>query len=243
MGWARQVEKGVERPTIQGAILKAIYGLNAAGGTVDVQVAGRTDAGVHAVAQVAHVDGLIFREKIKYIDGFNRYLPHEIRVLDASWVGEDFHARYSAKSRTYRYIIYEGRSVRPDLRGRVGHVMQPLDMEKMKLALDLVGVGQHDFTSLRDAECQSDSPILQMIQWDVRREVEALGESFVVVEVTCNRFLHHMIRNLLGILVPIGLEKKPPEWLKEVLEAKDRKKAGVTFMPDGLYLFRVDYGV
>ncbi|PIZ29839.1 MAG: tRNA pseudouridine(38-40) synthase TruA, partial [Alphaproteobacteria bacterium CG_4_10_14_0_8_um_filter_53_9] len=154
---------------------------------------------------------------------------------------EDFHARFGAVWRKYRYVIYEGRRVRPDLAGRVGHVKETLDIGAMQAALDTVGLGERDFSSLRDAECQAASPVVTMLGWRVWREAEPLGESLVIVEVCSTRFLQHMVRNLMGVLVPIGQGKREPHWFCDVVAARKRTAAGITFAAEGLYFMDVGY--
>jgi len=202
---------------------------------VETTAAGRTDAGVHASAQVVHFDSPVARDESSWVRGTNANLDEAARVLWARTVPDDFHARYSALSRTYRYLLLDDPVAPAILRRRVGWYHKPLDVEAMRLAARAL-LGEHDFTSFRDAQCQAKSPVR-----DLRRvEVERRG---VLVSYTfqANAFLHHMIRNIVGSLVYVGAGKQPPGWIAELLAARDRKLAAPTFAPDGLYLSGVEY--
>jgi tRNA pseudouridine38-40 synthase len=202
---------------------------------VEVTAAGRTDTGVHATAQVVHFDSPVQRDAYSWVRGTNSYADPHLRVLWAAEVPDDFHARYSARSRTYRYLLLD-RSVAPAvMRGRVGWHHQPLDVDLMRAAAKALA-GEHDFTSFRDAQCQAKSPVRDLTE--VR--VERAGE-LVVFTFRANAFLHHMIRNLVGSLVYVGAGRQPVEWLSGLLAQKDRRQAAPTFMPDGLYLAAVEY--
>jgi tRNA pseudouridine38-40 synthase len=208
-----------------------------AGEPVSLTAAGRTDAGVHASAQVAHFESSSARPESAWVRGVNALLPAEIAVQWASPVAEDFHARYSALSRSYRYVLYS-HAVRPTLlAGRAGWFHLPLDLEKMKEAAGRL-VGEHDFSSFRSAECQAKSPIRTLSEATIR----ASGP-YVVFDFTANAFLHHMIRNIVGCLVYVGKGKHPPAWMSELIAARDRRRAAPTFAADGLYLCRVRYDV
>jgi len=198
--------------------------------------AGRTDAGVHASAQVAHFETSADRPDSAWVRGVNSLLPAGIAVQWSTPVAGEFHARYSAISRTYRYLLYN-HAVRPALlAGLVGWFHLPLDPEKMREGANRL-VGEHDFSSFRSAECQAKSPVRVIESAAIR----ACGGAYLLFELTANAFLHHMVRNIVGCLVEVGKGKRPPEWISEVIEARDRQRAAPTFAADGLYLFRVRY--
>lgn len=234
-GWQAQQEI----PTVCGKLEKAFreLGVFGPGDPLVMVAAGRTDAGVHAWGQVVHVDVPKKMPLIKYLDGLNRFLPASIRVVRVAEVDAEFHARFDATGRHYKYLLWDRRQLRPDLVGRVGHVRHPMDVERMAQALELLGVGEMDFSSLRDAECQAKTPFCTLRYARIYRDSNRL----VVLEIGADRFLHHMVRNLMGVLVEIGAGKQEPEWIQEVMNSKDRTKAGVTFSPYGLYLAGVDY--
>lgn len=228
-GW--QMQPGLV--TVQGVLEAAIARI--AGHPVRLQVAGRTDAGVHATAQVVHFDTDAVRQQNAWVRGVNAFLPPDVAVIDAVAVDDDFHARFLAVARSYRYVLLN-RPVRPAcLRGRVGWHHAPLEVEPMQQALPCL-LGWHDFSSFRAAECQAKSPVKLMREVSVRRQGDLL-----VFDFKANAFLHHMIRNLVGTLVYVGNGRRPVSWVQEVLEAKSRVNAGSTFMPDGLYLTGIEY--
>jgi tRNA pseudouridine38-40 synthase len=201
--------------------------------------AGRTDAGVHALEQVVHFDTELERALFSWVGGLNAFLPPSIAVRWAYCVPRDsmdqFHARFSAKVRTYHYVIYNHPVRSPLLSGRAGWVFRPLKLEPMQAAAGHL-LGQHDFSTFRSSECQAKSPVRMM--YDVR--IERHGD-VVVFTLRANAFLHHMVRNIVGSLVFVGNGSHPPEWIKHLLEGCDRKHAAPTFMPDGLYLAKIDY--
>jgi tRNA pseudouridine38-40 synthase len=191
---------------------------------------------VHARGQVVHFDTPVERPDSAWVRGVNALLPDSVAVLWSRRVPEDFHARYSARSRTYRYVLLN-RSVRPALAARhVGWYHAPLDMDAMRAAAALF-VGEHDFSAFRSSECQAKSPVRTVHSLEVRRQ----GERIDVV-IRANAFLHHMVRNLVGTLVYIGKGKHPPRWAKDVLDSRERALAAPTFAADGLYLEHVEYG-
>jgi tRNA pseudouridine38-40 synthase len=205
------------------------------GAPARTMTAGRTDAGVHASAQVAHFDAINPRPEQAWVRGVNAYLPRGISVLWARRVPEDFHARYSARERLYRYLLLN-RPVRPALlAGRVGWMHGRLDVAAMNRAADCL-LGTHDFSAFRAAECQAKTPIRDLREASITRNGEMLTFQF-----RANAFLHHQVRNLVGALVWVGLGRRPPEWLAEVLECRDRARAAATFPPDGLYLAGIRY--
>ena len=199
-------------------------------------VAGRTDAGVHATYQVVHFDIENLRPLAAWVKGVNALLPAGVAVLWAREVTMDFHARFGAVERSYRYYLLN-HSVRPALMaGRVGWMHGDLDMAAMVQGAAYL-VGLHDFSAFRAAACQAKSPFrdLRLVQ------VEKCGH-YITFDFRANAFLHHQVRNMVGALVWVGLRRRVPEWIGEVLESRDRTLAAATFSPQGLYLTGVNYG-
>lgn len=196
---------------------------------IRVHCAGRTDAGVHALMQVVHFDTAVSRVPFSWVRGTNRFLPTDIAVQWARQVPEAFDARACALARRYSYVLLES-PVRPSLDvHRVGWSFRPLDQEAMRVAACHL-LGEHDFTSFRASACQALSPIKHMQAVEILRRGAYLRFDF-----RANGFLYHMIRNIMGCLVTVGQGLKPPSWLNDVLQARDRKVAAPTFAPDGLY--------
>ncbi|HMH64647.1 MAG TPA: tRNA pseudouridine(38-40) synthase TruA [Rhizomicrobium sp.] len=230
VGWQRQAEGA----SVQGALENAIEKLS--GERITVTGAGRTDAGVHALGQVAHFDLEKSFEAGKVRDALNHYLrPDPVCVLDAAVADAEFHARFSAKSRHYLFRILNRRSPPALEEGRVWHVSHPLDAEAMDAAAQML-VGQHDFTTFRAAECQAQSPIKTLDRLDVSRRADEIH-----IEASARSFLHHQIRSFAGTLKLVGEGKWRPRDVKTALEARDRSACGPVSPPDGLYLVRVDY--
>jgi tRNA pseudouridine38-40 synthase len=230
VGWQRQ-DNG---PSVQAALEAALAPI--AGGPVTVQGAGRTDAGVHALGQVAHVDLEPARQPDEVRDSANHHLAEEaIAVLAAERVADDFHARFSAQRRRYRYRILNRRP-KPSLeRGRVWHVPQPLDAEAMQRAAPVL-VGRHDFTTFRSSQCQAASPVKTLDALTVSRQ-----DDVVVVEAAARSFLHNQVRSMVGSLKLVGDGKWTAEELVRALAAADRSTCGPVAPPEGLYLVGVDY--
>ncbi|EMP55503.1 tRNA pseudouridine synthase A [Marinobacter santoriniensis NKSG1] len=229
-GWQMQ-KSGVR--SVEGELARAVS--RVADQPVELVCAGRTDAGVHASYQIAHFDTGSIRNLRSWVMGINTALPDDIAVHWAGQGVDDFHARFSAIYRRYRYIIYN-HPVRPGiLRGQVSWTFRPLDTEVMHRAAQVL-VGEHDFTSFRAAGCQSRTPVRFLEQISVTRR-----GSFIVIDVQANAFLHHMVRNIAGALMAVGQGLQAPEWIDEVLASRDRRLAGVTAPPDGLYLVDVGY--
>lgn len=229
LGWQTQPGGG----GVQDALEPALSAI--AGEAIAVTCAGRTDRGVHARGQVVHFETRASRPESAWVRGVNALLPDSVAVLWSRRVADDFHARYSARARTYRYLLLN-RPVRPALAARyVGWFHAPLDVPAMRAAADLL-VGEHDFSSFRSSECQAKSPVRTLHALEIERQGERID--FVL---QANAFLHHMVRNVVGLLLYVGKGKHPPEWAREVLEARDRAKAAPTFGPEGLYLEKVDY--
>jgi tRNA pseudouridine38-40 synthase len=191
--------------------------------------AGRTDAGVHGLMQVVHFDTSVEREEFSWIRGTNRFLPLDIAVQWAQPVPDAFHSRASALARRYAYVLLES-PVRPSLEsGRTGWVFRPLAGDAMRAAAAFL-IGRHDFTSFRAAECQARSPVKTLRTLDISRR-----GTYWRLDFEADAFLHHMIRNMMGCLVAVGQGLQPPEWMRQVLAARDRDAAAPTFAPDGLY--------
>ena len=202
---------------------------------VSLICAGRTDAGVHARAQVAHFDTQARRSARGWVLGANTQLPADISVAWARPVPLHFHARYSAEARTYRYYVFNA-PVRSALAARgAAWIRHPLDHERMERATRSL-LGSHDFSAFRSAQSQSHSPIRRLETLSVRRDGE-----FVIIEITANAFLHHMVRNIAGLLIAIGEGERDPRWAQEVLVSKERSAGGPTAPAQGLYLWSVRY--
>jgi len=197
--------------------------------------AGRTDAGVHAVGQVAHFETRAHRTTRAWVLGANSELPADVSVSWARPVPAHFHARYSAEARTYRYLILN-RLARPALyASRAAWIHRPLDHARMDEAAHAL-LGEHDFSAFRSAECQARSPVRRMERLTVARHGE-----WIEIEATANAFLHHMMRNVVGLLISIGKAEAAPGWAREVLEGRDRRRSAATAPAAGLYLQSVRY--
>ena len=206
-----------------------------AGTPVQITGAGRTDRGVHARLQVAHFDTDAKRPASAWVRGVNALLPDAVAVLWSHEVPDDFHARFSARARTYRYQLLN-RPVRPALEARyLGWFHQPLDVDKMRAAAALF-VGEHDFSAFRSSECQAKSPVRTLYEFEISK-----SDGTIHFVVRANAFLHHMVRNLVGTLVYVGKGKHPPAWVRELLDSRDRARAAPTFGPEGLYLETIEY--
>jgi tRNA pseudouridine38-40 synthase len=203
--------------------------------TIEVTAAGRTDTGVHASAQVVHFDTDVAREPHSWVRGPNAGLPPALRVLWSHTVPDDFHARYHARSRTYRYLLLNEPVAPALMRDYVGWFHAPLDAEAMQAACQPL-LGEHDFSAFRGSQCQSRSPIRTLAEARVERHANMVSFTF-----RANAFLHHMVRNLVGSLVYVGAGREAPGWMGELLASRDRKRAAPTFAPSGLYLAHVEY--
>lgn len=229
-GWqAQKFDVATVQESLESALTKI------ANHPVNVVCAGRTDAGVHASAQVIHFETDVSRPLRAWTLGVNTHLPPDISVVSGSFVAEDFHARFSALSRRYRYIIYQS-DLRPALLNKgVTWTYKSLDIAAMQQACE-VFKGTHDFTSFRAVGCQANSPVRTILNFSV----DQFGQ-YIVIDVRANAFLHHMIRNFAGVLMTIGAGEQPVEWAQQVLDAKDRAKGGVTAPPYGLYFVDAEY--
>ena len=229
-GWQLQ-EEGVR--TVQGEIERALSIV--ANHPVRVFCAGRTDAGVHAIEQVIHFETNAVRSDKSWVFGCNVNLPHDVNVLWVKEVSDDFHARFDAVARSYEYRILNT-EVRSSLNSDfVLWEPRKIDLEKFKEAAKIL-VGEHDFSSFRGHLCQAKSPIknIEFIDIDMR-------ESLIIINIKSNAFLHHMVRNIVGTLLKVGRMEEKPSWVEEVLEKKDRKFAGPTARPEGLYFKKAFY--
>jgi tRNA pseudouridine38-40 synthase len=206
-----------------------------AGHPVATVCAGRTDAGVHALSQVVHFDTTAARPLNAWVRGVNARLPARIAVQWAREVPAEFHARFSARTRSYRYLLRCAAVQHPLWRDRAGWVFRPLDVEAMREAAAAL-VGTHDFSSFRSSQCQAKTPVRTMH----RLEVASRGE-FIELTLIANAFLHHMVRNIVGTLVYVGTGRQPADWVAELLAARRRALGAPTFSPSGLYLAGVDY--
>jgi tRNA pseudouridine38-40 synthase len=228
-GWQRQSHQRSVQQELELALSKI------ANHPVTVHCAGRTDTGVHALGQVVHFDAETERKLHSWQLGGNSQLPDDVRITWASNALGDFHARYSAIARFYRYVILN-RPIKSALnRKQSTWCPIPLDADKMHQAAQYL-IGHHDFSSFRAQGCQSKSPFREMYFIDVYRD----GDK-VIIDLSANAFLHHMVRNIVGALMAVGCGKRPVNWTQDLLEVKSRALAGVTAPPDGLYLAAVYY--
>ena len=206
---------------------------------VDTVCAGRTDTGVHAIEQVVHFDTVVERELSSWVRGVNAFLPASIAVRWAHEVQPgpcgNFHARFSATARTYHYVLYNHSVRSPLLKDKAGWAFRPLSVEAMHSAARHL-VGTHDFSAFRSSECQAKSPVRTVHDINIEKH-----GNLIVFSLRANAFLHHMVRNIVGSLIMAGNGSKPPDWIGEVLHGQDRHRAAPTFMPDGLYLSKIDY--
>ena len=229
-GWQRQDDG----PTVQGVLETAAQKLN--GAPVLVYGAGRTDAGVHARGQAAHIDLRADIPARKIADALNAHLrPHPVAVLSAQSVSDEFHARFDATKRHYRYVIINRRADLTLDYGSAWRIPYTLDETAMSEAATHL-CGQHDFSTFRDTQCQSRTPVKTLDALAVTRHGER-------IEITCSAlsFLHKQVRSMVGSLVEVGRGQRPPDWIADILDAKDRTRCGPVAPPDGLYLEAVDY--
>ncbi len=228
-GWQKQDHGRTVQECVESAFSKV------ANHPVSIQCAGRTDAGVHAVEQVIHFDTQSFREEHSWVFGVNSILPDDINIQWARQIDNDFHARFSAISRHYKYIILNRPTRSALLSNYSAWQVYKLDENDMSEAAKHL-IGKHDFTSFRATSCQSKTPIRHISKLSVQRQGD-----FVLIDVIANAFLHHMVRNIAGVLMQIGYKKYPVIWAKDVLNARDRTTGGITAPASGLYLMKVEY--
>lgn len=219
--------------TVQQALERALS--TVADEPVTLVCAGRTDAGVHATNQVIHFDTLAKRPAKAWVKGTRPHLPDTVRVRWAQDVVPQFHARFSAHHRTYRYLLSDSKTSSALLYDQVTWSSRPLDIGLMRQGAAYL-VGEHDFTSFRATQCQAKSPVRTIDYLHLARRGD-----LIVLEIKANAFLHHMVRNIVGVLMSVGAGDKPPAWVSEVLSARSRSAGGVTARPNGLYLVAVDY--
>jgi tRNA pseudouridine38-40 synthase len=228
-GWQSQTSGQTVQDKLEAALSKF------AAQRISTVCAGRTDAGVHALMQVVHFDTDRQRDTHSWTRGTNAYLPKDISVQWAVPTTEAFHCRACASSRRYAYVLLES-AIRPSVEmGKVGWFFAPLNADAMRQAAAYL-LGEHDFTSFRASQCQALSPVKKMLSIDITQR-----GAYWRIEFEANAFLHHMIRNIMGCLIHIGQGKKPPEWMAQVLAARDRRAAAPTFSPDGLYFLGPRY--
>ncbi len=228
-GWQSQAGGGAVQDAVESALSIV------ADAPTRVVCAGRTDAGVHALAQVVHFDTEAVRPDTAWVRGVNAHLPASVAVRWAQPVSSEFHARFSARGRRYRYVLLN-RAERPALLSRrVGWFHRPLDADAMASAASLL-LGEHDFSAFRAIECQAKSPVKALRRADVVRHGNLL-----VFDFEASAFLHHMVRNIVGALVYVGKGAHPPAWVGELLAGRDRARAAPTFEACGLYFAAVDY--
>ena len=228
-GWQIQPQHITVQAVLEQALAKM------AGHPVRIHAAGRTDTGVHGAMQVAHFDTAVPRPLTAWVRGVNSFLPPEVAVLWAREVPDEFHSRFSATARHYRYVLLN-HAVRPALlAGKVGWIHSSLDLNAMQEAALLL-LGEHDFSSFRASECQAKTPVKTLSKLEIRRD-----NHLIHCEFSANAFLHHMVRNLMGALLHVAKGNESPQWVTQLLLARNRSIAPPTFMPDGLYLAGVSY--
>ena len=228
-GWQRQREV----PSVQEHLEKALS--TVANTPIEVQCAGRTDAGVHATGQVVHFDCDAVRPLKAWTMGVNANLPSSVAVKWCVHVSDDFNARFSATGRRYRYVIYNHKMRPAILEQGITHIHRPLNEQLMHEAAQAL-LGEQDFSAFRAALCQSKTPFRNVTNVTVSRH-----GAFVVVDISANAFLHHMVRNIVGSLVEIGSGHQPVDWIATLLDGRDRTLSAATAKPNGLYLVKVDY--
>ncbi|HEY5799380.1 MAG TPA: tRNA pseudouridine(38-40) synthase TruA [Burkholderiaceae bacterium] len=235
-GWQSQAGGGTVQDELEAALARFTQQ------QLRTVCAGRTDAGVHAVEQVVHFDTDIARDAYSWVRGVNSFLPDSIAVrwaceipLDLGHPDQGFHARFSATARRYHYLLYNNKIRSPLWNGRAGWAFRPLDVAPMREAAQLL-VGEHDFSAFRAAGCQAKSPVKTMHSV----QIERYGD-LVVFTLHASAFLHHMVRNLVGSLIYVGNGTENVAWFGDVLASRNRRLAAPTYMPDGLYLARIDY--
>jgi tRNA pseudouridine38-40 synthase len=230
-GWQAQAQPNVE--TVQGQLEKALEAVAAT--PFRVHCAGRTDTGVHGHEQIIHFETPVARSSKSWVLGGNANLPYDIRLHWAVPVAPSFHARFSARSRRYRYII-ANTPVRPALlHAKVTWQRSKLDAQRMHSAAQCL-LGEQDFSTFQAASCQSSTPMRNVHAVEVSRRGELL-----VIDIQANAFLHHMVRNIAGSLMAVGTERQPPDWIAQLMRGRDRTLAAETAAADGLYLVRVEY--
>ncbi len=231
-GWQTQADGCAVQDRLEAALRQIA---RVPDGGIATICAGRTDAGVHALAQVVHFDCTVERPESAWVRGVNALLPPSVAVTWARQVADAFNARFSATARHYRYVLLN-HPVRPAAdHGRVGWFHVPLDIAPMRAAATAL-LGEHDFSAFRSSECQAKSPVRTLTKLEI-----SMQGAYVVFDLCANGFLHHMVRNIIGSLIYIGSGRQAPAWMRDLLLARDRKFAAPTFDAAGLYLAGVDY--
>ncbi len=228
-GWQKQLHSKSVQEEVEKSLSKI------ANHNIETICAGRTDTGVHATSQIINFNSSADRSLYAWQYGLNGLLPSDIKIISIEEVSLDFNARFSARRRTYNYLIYNSKVSSPILESHSLWENRPLDIAKMNEACKHL-IGKHDYDSFRSSRCQSHSAVRTMY----KAEFTKFGK-IIVFEVVGNAFLHHMIRNFVGSLLKVGIGLEPAEWIGEVLKMKDRTKAFVTAKPDGLYFVGVEY--
>jgi len=229
LGWQSQPGGRTVQDHVEAALSRFV------GQAVKTVCAGRTDTGVHALNQVIHLDAEVERDDFSWVRGSNRYLPADIAVQWCRPVAPDFHARNSARGRRYAFIVLES-AVRPAIEaGQASWVFRPLDLEAMRCGAAHL-IGEHDFSAFRSSECQAASPVKQLRRIDIARR-----GAYWRFDFEASAFLHHMVRNLMGCLIAVGQGRHAPDWIAQVLAARDRGMAAPTFSADGLYFLGPHY--
>lgn len=228
-GWQSQPNAAGVQDAIEHAIKQV------GGETVRLHAAGRTDSGVHALMQVAHFETSVVRPLSAWVRGTNAHLPAWVRILWTTEVAADFHARFSARARSYQYVLHNHAVAPASQHGRVGWYHRPLDIALMHQAMPAL-IGEHDFSAFRASECQASTPIRTMHRADI-----AQHGRYIIFSFKANAFLQHQIRNMVGALVYVGQGKLSPAAFADLLQYKDRRLSPPTFMPDGLYFTGVEY--
>lgn len=228
-GWQRQAHASSIQQHLEAAIGFV------ANHPVKLVCAGRTDAGVHAIEQVAHFDTEAQRDNRAWLLGSNCRLPRDIRLKWVIPVEQDFHARFSALARIYRYIIFNSAVPGALFYGRVSYEYKPLDVEKMHQAAQIL-LGEHDFSAFRAAGCQAKTSSRNIHEISVSRQGD-----LIYLDIKANAFLYHMVRNIAGSLMAVGKGEQSYEWFVDVFSSKDRNRADVTASADGLYFLRAHY--
>ncbi len=238
-GWQTQPNGNTIQDDLEKAITAFIGEQGAQAQPVSTITAGRTDSGVHALGQVVHFDTQVERDPFSWVRGINSFLPKEIAINWAKPVSDEFSARFSAFERTYIYAVHAGPCRAPLVSSRTGYLLLPpqkwFDIEAMQSSAQYL-IGEHDFTSFRSSECQSKTPVKTIYSIDIISQ-----EPWLYFRIRGNAFLHHMVRNLVGSFLQIGVGKQSSELMGYLLTAKDRRLAAPTFMADGLYLARISY--
>lgn len=235
-GWQTQPNGNTVQDVLEAAIFRFTKDVS------QTACAGRTDTGVHAFEQVIHFDTVLNRSEHTWVRGINTFLPSNVSIHWAKELSEfnpesmeNFHARFSAASRTYCYLLYNNPIRSPIWSKKAGWYYRPLCIDKMKLAAQHL-LGVHDFTVFRASSCQAKSPIKHFYDIQIIQQGD-----LIVFKIRANAFLHHMVRNIIGSLIFVGSGRKDPSWIQYLLNSKDRSQAAPTFMPDGLYLTRIEY--